>query len=82
MKTKLPLLKNNLKGEWWPSNYEGPPLVSFAQNEASELGLKIGDTITVNILGRDLTGTIYSFREVNFATMGINFLMVLTLAHS
>ena len=64
------------KGEWWPSNYEGPPLVSFAQNEASELGLKIGDTITVNILGRDLTGTIYSFREVNFATMGINFLMV------
>ena len=30
----------------------------------------------MNILGRDLTGTITSFREVNFATMGINFLMV------
>ncbi|MFL2803073.1 MAG: ABC transporter permease [Paracoccaceae bacterium] len=64
------------KGKWWPSNYDGPPLISFAQNEANELGLSIGDTITVNILGRDLTGTISSFREVNFATMGINFLMV------
>ena len=74
--TKPTTAEKITKGEWWPSNYEGPPLVSFAQNEASELGLKIGATITVNILGRDLTGTIYSFREVNFATMGINFLMV------
>ncbi len=68
--------ENITKGKWWPSNYDGPPLISFAQNEADELGLKIGDTITVNILGRDLTGTVSSFREVNFATMGINFLMV------
>lgn len=64
------------KGKWWPIDYDGPPLISFAQTEANELGLKIGDTITVNILGRDLTGTISSFRDVNFATMGINFLMV------
>ena len=74
--TKPTTAENITKGEWWPSNYNGPPLISFAQNEANELGLAIGDNITVNILGRDLTGTIYSFREVNFATMGINFLMV------
>ena len=68
------------KGKWWPIDYDGPPLISFAQTEANELGLRIGDTITVNILGRDLTGTVSSFRDVNFATMGINFLMVFNLS--
>ena len=63
-------------GKWWPPNYTGLPQISFAQNEGQELGLDLGDTMTVNILGRDLTGTITSFRDVNFATMGINFLMV------
>ena len=44
--------------------------------KAAEMGLKLGDEITVNVLGRDITATITSFREVNFETMGINFLMV------
>ena len=51
--------------------------MSFAAEEGRELGLKLGDKITVNILGRDLTATIASFREVRFETMGINFLMML-----
>ncbi len=68
--------QNVTQGEWWPSDYKGPPQISFSQEEGQELGLDLGDTLTVNILGRDLTGTITSFREVNFATMGINFLMV------
>ncbi len=63
-------------GDWWDSNYNGEPLISFAQNEASEMGLAIGDKITVNILGRDLIGTIKNFRDVDFASMRINFLMV------
>jgi putative ABC transport system permease protein len=62
-------------GEWWPPDYDGPPLMSFAEEEGRELGLEIGDQITVNILGRDLTAAIASFREVRFETMGINFLM-------
>ncbi len=41
------------------------------------MGLKLGDTLTLNILGRDLTATIASFREVRFETMGINFLIML-----
>ncbi len=63
-------------GKWWPAEYKGSPQISFAKEEGEELGLSLGDTLTVNILGRDLTGTISSFRDVNFATMGINFLMV------
>ncbi len=65
------------EGEWWPEDYTGPPLVSFAAEEGRELGLKLGDTLTLNILGRDITATIASFREVRFETMGINFLILL-----
>lgn len=64
-------------GEWWPETYDGPPLVSFAAEEAGELGLKLGDSITVNVMGRDITATLASLRNVEFRDMGINFLMVL-----
>ena len=64
-------------GEWWPADYDGPPLVSFAEEEAREIGLKIGDRITVNILGRDIEATVASFRVVDFSTAGIGFVLVL-----
>jgi putative ABC transport system permease protein len=65
------------EGAWWPADYTGDPQVSFAAEEAEEIGLKIGDTVTVNILGRDITATITSFREVDFSTAGIGFVMSL-----
>lgn len=64
-------------GKWWDAAYSGPPLVSFAAEEGRELGLKIGDTVTVSILGREITATVASFRVVEFRDMGINFLMVM-----
>ncbi len=62
-------------GTWWPQDYQGAPLISFAAEEAQEMGLRIGDTMTVNILGRDITGTIANFREVDFSTAGIGFIL-------
>lgn len=64
------------EGEWWPSNYQGEPVVSFAAEEGAELGLTLGDRITVNVLGRDLTARIVNFRTVDFSDMGINFIMI------
>lgn len=64
-------------GDWWPEDYNGPPLVSFAQEEGQELGLRLGDMITVNILGRDITAEITSFRVVDFSNAGINFIMTM-----
>ncbi|HSF64114.1 MAG TPA: FtsX-like permease family protein, partial [Paracoccaceae bacterium] len=64
-------------GEWWPAGYDGPPQVSFAAEEAEEMGLSLGDTITVNILGRDITATITSFRQVDFSSAGMGFVMTL-----
>jgi putative ABC transport system permease protein len=64
------------QGEWWPEDYDGEPLVSFSADEAREIGLEIGDTVTVNVLGRNVTAKIASFREVQWESMGINFVMV------
>ena len=65
------------EGEWWPPGYDGPPLISFAAEEAEEMGLELGDSLTVNILGRDITGTLASFREVDFSTAGIGFVLAM-----
>jgi putative ABC transport system permease protein len=64
------------EGEWWAPDYTGEPLVSFAAEEGGELGLKLGDTITVNVLGRNITARIANFRNVEWESMGINFVMV------
>ncbi|MEL6979861.1 MAG: FtsX-like permease family protein [Pseudomonadota bacterium] len=65
-----------LAGEWWAEDYSGEPLVSFGAEQGRGIGLSLGDRITVNVLGRDITGRIANFREVEFRTGGINFLML------
>ncbi|MDI3338493.1 ABC transporter permease [Defluviimonas aestuarii] len=67
-------------GEWWPEDYSGPPQMSFAREEADEMGLKLGDRVTVNVLGREIEAEITSFREVDFGTGGIGFVMSLNPA--
>jgi putative ABC transport system permease protein len=63
-------------GEWWPKGYTGPPLVSFDAELAKGLGLKLGDPITVNILGRNVDATIASLRKIDWESLAINFVMV------
>lgn len=64
-------------GTFWPADYSGPPQLSFAQEEAEEIGLKLGEKVTINILGRDIEAEITSFREVDFSTGGMGFVMML-----
>ncbi len=63
-------------GTWWGSGYEGPPLVSFESELAEQLGLKLGDSVTVNVLGRNLTAKISNLREVKWESLALNFVMV------
>ncbi|MBB6010916.1 putative ABC transport system permease protein [Aquamicrobium lusatiense] len=63
-------------GSWWQADYTGEPLVSFSAKEGEELGLAVGDTVTVNVLGRNVTARIANFRQVQWETLGINFVMV------
>lgn len=64
------------EGTWWAADYSGPPLVSVEAEVAQGLGLKLGDSITVNVAGRNLTAQIANLRTVNWRTLGINFVFV------
>ncbi len=63
-------------GEWWPADYRGPQLISFDENLARQFGLGLGDTITVNVLGRDIEAKISSLRRIEWTTLAINFVFV------
>ncbi|MBV9520410.1 MAG: FtsX-like permease family protein [Hyphomicrobiales bacterium] len=63
-------------GEWWPADYSGPPLVSMERGVARGLDLKLGDSIVVNVLGRDIEARIANFRSVEWSSLAINFVMV------
>lgn len=63
-------------GQWWPKDYAGPPLVSMEEEIADGLGLKIGEPVTVNVLGRNITATIANLRKVNWRSFAINFVLV------
>ncbi|HZT50887.1 MAG TPA: FtsX-like permease family protein, partial [Stellaceae bacterium] len=65
-------------GTWWPADYRGPPLLSFDADLARGMGLKLGDTLTVNVLGRELTAKIANLREIDWTSLGINFAIVLS----
>lgn len=65
-----------VEGEWWRPDYDGPPLVSFEKKIAEGLGLKVGDEIVVNALGRDVTARIANLRELDWQSLGINFVLV------
>ena len=65
-----------VEGEWWKPGYDGAPLVSFEKKIADGLGLKLGDAVTVNVLGRDITARIANMRTVDWQSLNINFVMV------
>ncbi|MGV6846844.1 MAG: ABC transporter permease [Marinibacterium sp.] len=76
----LPDTTHLTRGTWWGADYAGPPQISFAAEEGEEMGLSLGDTMTVNVLGRDITATITSFREVDFSTAGMGFILTMNPA--
>ncbi|MZR29101.1 FtsX-like permease family protein [Sneathiella sp. DP05] len=63
-------------GSWWPEDYAGPPLVSMDREIAEGMGLVLGDTLTVNVMGREIEAEIANFREIDWTTMAINFVLV------
>ncbi|BEU99664.1 ABC transporter permease [Novosphingobium olei] len=64
------------QGRWWPKDYAGEPLVSVDDALRDVLGLKLGDRITVTLLGVERTATIASFRRIDWDSMGFNYVLV------
>ncbi len=63
-------------GQWWPADYDGPPLVSFDAALAAGWGAHLGSVIRVNVLGRDIDLKVASLRDVAWRTLSINFTLV------
>jgi putative ABC transport system permease protein len=63
-------------GTWWPADYAGPPLLSMDAQIARGMGLGIGDTLTVNVLGREIEARIGNLRSIDWTALGINYVLV------
>jgi putative ABC transport system permease protein len=64
-------------GRWWTPDYAGPPLLALNAELAEGAGLKVGDSVTLTILGRDIETRIAVLRKIEFGGFGPNFNVVL-----
>jgi putative ABC transport system permease protein len=62
-----------VSGTWWPRDYAGPPLISIDDSAAKALGLVIGDTITVSVLGVEIAAKIANTRKIDWQSLDFNF---------
>ncbi|MEM8586758.1 MAG: FtsX-like permease family protein [Pseudomonadota bacterium] len=67
-----------IDGEWWAPDYAGPPLISVYRDIANAFGLGVGDTLTINVLGRDIEAEVANVRDIDWSTINVNFTMVLS----
>ena len=67
-----------VQGEWWPEDYAGSPLLSIHADVARTFDLSLGDTMTLNILGREITGEVSNIRDLNWQSMQLNFAVMLS----
>ena len=73
---ELPPANTIVAGRWWPADYRGPPLVSIDVEAATALGLRIGDRLTVTVLGRPVEARIASLRQIDWRSLGFNFAII------
>ena len=67
-----------VKGEWWDDDYTGPLQASMDDEALEAFGLRIGDTVSINIAGRDMVATITSSRAIEWQNFGLNFVFILS----
>lgn len=61
-------------GRWWTAGADAE--ISLEQDWAVELGVGLGDTLTFDTGGQQVTGTVTSLREVNWESLRSNFFVV------
>jgi putative ABC transport system permease protein len=64
-------------GRWWSASYDGAPQVALEDSVAAAAGLKVGDRLTLHVLGRDLEARIGALRKVDFGGFGPDFALIL-----
>jgi len=57
------------RGEWWPDDYTGPPLVAMEDREADQLGLQVGDELQFTIMEQAINVTLSAiYTQARFET--------------
>jgi putative ABC transport system permease protein len=63
-------------GTWWPKNYSGPPLISLDAGLAKGFGIDVGDSLSINVLGREITAEIGSLRDIDWRSLRFDFAII------
>ena len=65
------------EGRWWPADYAGPALASLDEAVAKGAGVRLGDTLVVEVLGVQIEARVASLRKVDFGGFGPTFTLIL-----
>ncbi len=76
--TSIPENARVVEGQWWPEDYQGPPLLSVDKRFLKGMGLKVGSILTLSVLGEEITATVANARDIDYTTFQINFSMMLS----
>ncbi|MEN5362387.1 ABC transporter permease [Brevundimonas intermedia] len=71
---------NLVSGRWWAADYAGPPQIALSRDLAEAADLKVGDNLTLQLLGREMDVRIAALRRTEPGGFGTNFLLVLNAA--
>jgi len=71
--SEIPPTSEILEGEWWPEDYNGPPVVSIATEVANAFDIGVGAELTLNIMGRDINATVANVRDIDWGSFAMNF---------
>ena len=64
------------EGAWWAPDHSGENLVSVDAAVAKDLYLKLGDDISVEVLGREITAKVSSLRDIRWQSGTMNFTLI------
>jgi len=65
-----------VEGAWWDETARGQPWLSAEDYSIERLGLKLGDTLTIDVAGTPHTLTVKNFRKVKWDRFRPNFFLV------
>lgn len=65
-----------IEGQWWGEEGRSQPLLSADDYVIERLGVKIGDTLTLDFAGERITFTIHHFRTVEWDSFKPNFFLI------
>jgi putative ABC transport system permease protein len=65
-----------IAGAWWPDAAQAAPQFSVESGIAETLGIRLGDTLSYDIVGETITAPVTSLREVQWDSFNVNFFVI------